>query len=620
MAHRLKGIAAHVAGVRPSPCIGESSNQDPAAARRAPFHRVPIKIVFEDQSAADERYGGSGTHVILEGELLQPPRPSNTVIIFMHPSGIQNLLPMPMALAREGLHVVTMASRYPNNDSALIMEKVVIDLGATVRHCRRRLGYKKVVLAGWSGGGSLSALYQSQAEKPTITCTPAGDPVDLSAAKLIPADGLLLLAAHSSRARIFTEWLDPAVLDESDPSKRDPALDIFGVDGPKPPFSPEFVETYRAAQLARNRRITAWAQERVKELNEQRSGWQQGQRDLCFTVHCTQADIARLDTNLDHNQREPATLEELAKENHSPAGLARYSNVRSWLSQWSVDLSRADALACLPHTSVPTFVLHNAKDHLAFPSHAKGMYSAIRHNRKKYYEAEDATHYFFGQPEVLTTVAAAICDWLVAEKLVRIPPAEISPPLSLEDLRTTYGPTTLATKLELQGLNHVVLVSSDMDRTAKFVSGKLGFPLVKAFPVFDGAQHFFFDAGNGCHLAYFWYPKAPPSFPGVSSANPKDPEAKSAHGSMNHVAWRVPTGKISEYRQTLADRGVLVSDVIYHDNNGGFSEKLTPTVSWASCYFYGPDGEYFEFTEQHHVFGSPEREIEVAPKTRREIR
>jgi len=38
--------------------------------------------------------------------------------------GIQNLLPLPMALARAGLHVVTCTSRYPNNDSCLIMEKV----------------------------------------------------------------------------------------------------------------------------------------------------------------------------------------------------------------------------------------------------------------------------------------------------------------------------------------------------------------------------------------------------------------------------------------------------------------------------------------------------------------
>ena len=60
-----------------------------------------------------------------------------------------------------------------------------------------------------------------------LTRTPAGDVVDLPAADLIPADGLLIMAAHASRARIFTEWLDPAVLDEDKPFVRDCDLDLF---------------------------------------------------------------------------------------------------------------------------------------------------------------------------------------------------------------------------------------------------------------------------------------------------------------------------------------------------------------------------------------------------------
>jgi len=53
------------------------------------FIRHTIKIVFADKSASDERYGGSGDMSILEGELLKPNTLSDTVIIFMHPSGIQ---------------------------------------------------------------------------------------------------------------------------------------------------------------------------------------------------------------------------------------------------------------------------------------------------------------------------------------------------------------------------------------------------------------------------------------------------------------------------------------------------------------------------------------------------
>ena len=212
-----------------SPCIGEMENRQvdedmdkkkthPVLAYR--FVRQTIKIAFPDSSAADERYGGSGDFCILEGELLKPTTTSSTCHIFMHPSGIQNLLPMPVAMARSGLHVITCTSRFPNNDSCLVMEKCVIDLGACIRYAKRKLGYKTVLLCGWSGGGSLSSFYQSQAESPTLTHTPAGDAVNLKSANLIPADGLLILAAHISRAKIFTEWIDPSVLDEKDPSIR----------------------------------------------------------------------------------------------------------------------------------------------------------------------------------------------------------------------------------------------------------------------------------------------------------------------------------------------------------------------------------------------------------------
>ena len=72
----------------------------------------------------------------------------------------------------------------------------MLDLGACIRHCKEKLGYQKVVLAGWSGGGSLSAFYQSQAENPTVESTPAGDLPNLKRAKLIPADAVLQMAAH----------------------------------------------------------------------------------------------------------------------------------------------------------------------------------------------------------------------------------------------------------------------------------------------------------------------------------------------------------------------------------------------------------------------------------------
>ena len=73
-------------------------------------------------------------------------------------------LPIVGGMAKAGHHVIWANSRYRGADYALVMEKVAADLGATVTDARDRLGYEKVVLAGWSGGGSLSTWYQSLAE------------------------------------------------------------------------------------------------------------------------------------------------------------------------------------------------------------------------------------------------------------------------------------------------------------------------------------------------------------------------------------------------------------------------------------------------------------------------
>lgn len=208
----------------------------------AGWARVPVILSFDDTAGFAETYGfgASSRRVWLEGQYLIPQgRASKTLYLFMHPSSALQLLPMPAAVARAGLHVLCAGSRYPRNDTGLIMEKVAIDMGAWIKDARGR-GYDKVILVGWSGGGSLSLFYQAEAEGPSITTTPAGDPVDLSRAGLQPADGVIFIAAHLSRAETLTEWLDPSVADELDPDRRDLEFDIYDAACPnKPPYTGE---------------------------------------------------------------------------------------------------------------------------------------------------------------------------------------------------------------------------------------------------------------------------------------------------------------------------------------------------------------------------------------------
>jgi pimeloyl-ACP methyl ester carboxylesterase len=389
--------------------------------QKAEWDRVPVVITFAERLRMVETYGfaGSQGQTVLEGQRLVPRgAPSDTVFLFMHPATTLNMLPMPAALADAGLHVLCAGSRYAKNDSALIMEKVVYDLGQYVRHARDALGYRKVVLVGWSGGGSLSLFYQAQAEHPTITATPAGDPYDLTQAGLQPADGIIFIAAHLSRAETLTEWLDPSVRDELDPDNRDPALDIYAADAAsKPPYAAQFVATFRTAQLARNRRITA----RGRELLDRFAHRNDGEMERGFVVHRTNCDVRWLDPAVDPNGRKPGWcfLGDPRIANVAPAGLARFSTLRSWLSQWSYDHSNAKGTVNAARiTSCPVIQIVNSADDAVPATHNPAIRAALATKDKEYVEIEGATHYYLGQPAELAKCITTVTDWSLRKGLL----------------------------------------------------------------------------------------------------------------------------------------------------------------------------------------------------------
>jgi pimeloyl-ACP methyl ester carboxylesterase len=373
--------------------------------------RIPYLIAFQEQAAYQDTYGGVAGLVVLKAHLLKPATPSKTVVVFMHPIGGGEYLPFPTALARAGQHVIYCNSRYPGVDYALQMERVAVDLGACIRDARERLGYERVVLAGWSGGGSLSAFYQAEAEAPSVVATPAGDPPDLTQAGLIPADALMLVAAHVSRAVTLTESLDASILDEADPTQRDHELDLYSPDNPnQPPYSQTFLDRYRAAQIARNRRITHWVKDKLERLR----GAGQDHAEHAFVVQGTMADPRFLDPQVDPSDRVPGRcfLGDPKVVNMSPIGLARYCSLRSWLSQWSFDDSHADGARCLQRVRVPVLVIGNTADDICTPSHTRRLYEAVRHADKQLVEIKDATHYYIGQKAQLAHATATVRDWL----------------------------------------------------------------------------------------------------------------------------------------------------------------------------------------------------------------
>jgi pimeloyl-ACP methyl ester carboxylesterase len=383
--------------------------------------RYPHIVSFPNTPGFSETYGfaGNSGQVNLEGQLLRrPDSRARTVFVFMHPTSTLQLLPMPMALADRGFDVLCAASRYPRNDSALIMEKVAVDLGRWLAFARDALGYEKVILVGWSGGGSLSLFYQAQAEKPTVTQTPAGDPADLASADLVPADGVIFVAAHLSRAETLTEWIDPSVVNELDPDSRDAEFDIYADSCPhQPPYSADFVAAFRERQRVRNRRITQWCQDQLETMRK-RGGAEQ---ERAFVVHRTMCDVRWLDQSIDPNGRKPGWcyMGDPRMVNVGPVGLARFTTCRSWLSQWSYDLSNAKGPANARNIhKTPVLQIENTADDAVPATHNPAIHEALATPDKEFVQIEGATHYYVGQPEHLATCMNTIEDWARRKRLI----------------------------------------------------------------------------------------------------------------------------------------------------------------------------------------------------------
>jgi pimeloyl-ACP methyl ester carboxylesterase len=317
-------------------------------------------------------------------------------------------------LAERGFGAIGFTTRYVGNDSSLIIENCLLDMGTMVRHLYDR-GYERVVLVGNSGGASIVPYYQAQALNPSVTA-PAGGGPDLTTAGLPPVDALIALNAHPSRALLSTEWLDPAIRDEMRPFDRDPALDMYRADR-TPPFAHEFVERYRAAQVARNRRIASWCDEQLALLSDPEASPVPGLDDLAFTIHGTGADLRFLDGTIDPNDRTVGVTLHGAPRvaNYLPAMISRYSTCRSFLNQWSIDHTMADSMRWLPTIGSPFLVVLGTADPTVVPAMAQRMYeAAVASERRDIHLVKGGTHYFENQPQLLAEALDAIADWLDA--------------------------------------------------------------------------------------------------------------------------------------------------------------------------------------------------------------
>jgi pimeloyl-ACP methyl ester carboxylesterase len=343
-------------------------------------------------------------------------RGRTTGAIVMHPTSnfMGHYLIAP--LAERGITCLGLNSRFAGNDTVLVLERVLQDLGAGVKFMRETLGCERVVLVGNSGGAALAAYYQAEAEHFTAETLACGDPSGLVAADLPTVDGIALCAAHEGRSHLLLRWIDPSVVDEHDALSVEPSLDMYDARhwadgaGAPPRFRPEFLARFLAAQRARRDRIESRVRARLAELRSTPGA----PRDESFVVHRTHADPRCLDLTLDANDRRPGSVWGDARAvNYSANAMGRTTSLTAFLSQWS-SASRGGGPENLARTSLPVLLLTYTADQSTFPS-TRAAWLAAAPGRIANVDVVGGDHYLAGRTDLQLRVADEIAAF--AEQL-----------------------------------------------------------------------------------------------------------------------------------------------------------------------------------------------------------
>lgn len=355
----------------------------------------PAEIPPQTRTTAHELTTHDGATV---AGLLRTVPGATSVVFLMHPrQDFSHHVLVPEFLNR-GFAVWTQGARAVGNDLALLHEQTLLDVAAGHVFLRQQ-DFEQVVAVGHSGGAALAAFYLQQAGRAPsdrLATTPGGKPVPLPDADMPLADGLMLMAPHPGQGALLLRMIDPSVTDEQDPLSTDSALDPynsangFAVPPESSAYSPEFVERYRAAQLARIQRIDAVAWERVEASRTAKKHYADTGHDSyrraslasgVLVVHRTDADLRGVDLSLDPNDRPYGSLFGRRPDltNYGIVGFGRLTTPEAWLSTWSATATRADLAACAPEVKVPVLLVELTGDQACFPDDAKRFASLFGH-------------------------------------------------------------------------------------------------------------------------------------------------------------------------------------------------------------------------------------------------
>jgi pimeloyl-ACP methyl ester carboxylesterase len=386
--------------------------------RRLPFAfasldpRVRRDVVYLEASDTAQTFG----------ILYRPPdREPRTVVYLMHPRGEFTRHYVVPGLTARGYAVFGQNSRYLNNDTDMVHERILLDIAAGMRWLRGQ-GFERVVLLGNSGGGSLLAFYQSQASRlpgERLASTPSGEPIDLAPEQMPPGDLYIAVAAHLGEGRFMLNVLDPSVTNESDPASYDPRWDMYNPDNGYRPFpeassyDPAWLAEYRQRQRERSLRLDAIAREYLAEhayfrgelRSDRYAALPAARRSLVarrarlgryMVIYRTLANPAYLDPSIDPSRRPLGSIFSPGDPiigNYGYGGLARVMTPRGWLSTWSGTSSQADLPETIAHVKVPTLIVFADGDCDIFPAEQQEILEKSGAADKSLVTLEWADHY-----------------------------------------------------------------------------------------------------------------------------------------------------------------------------------------------------------------------------------
>ncbi|MCC6958749.1 MAG: hypothetical protein IT301_02785 [Dehalococcoidia bacterium] len=387
-------------------------------ARRLPFAfarldpAVRKDVVYLDATDTAQSFG------ILYRPANHEPK---TCFYLMHPRGEFTRHYVVPPLTARGYAVFGQNSRYINNDTDMVHERLLLDIAAGMRHLKE-LGFERIVLLGNSGGGSLLSFYQSQASKAPaqrLASTPGGEAIDLANEVMPEGDLYIAVAAHLGEGRFMLNVLDPSVTNENDPTSTDPRWDMYNPENGYRPFPQastygrDWLAGYRQRQVERSQRLDSIARDAIAEhtyfRNQLRDAShaslpestqsmiaRRGRLGRYMVIYRTLANPAYLDPTIDPSNRPLGSIFSPADPiigNYGPGGLARVMTPRGWLSTWSGTSSQADLPDTIQHVKVPTLIVFADGDCDIFPAEQQEILAKSGAADKTMMELPWADHY-----------------------------------------------------------------------------------------------------------------------------------------------------------------------------------------------------------------------------------